>query len=753
MLLDTGSAHFLITDDFAPQITGLRVSTAPTEIYGASGISTTFAATAPSVTVGTRTEENPPAGGGTQSGRRDSPARDAVSFAVPNDFRLCPQPASAGACRRLPQARRHPGDIGLQILREGRQFVIGNIDLGGPAYESGILPDDILLAIDDAPVTVDSMTQETANRLLPTREGQTVTLKLRHQVNTKDKADKNEQGKAGSPSPSPYTVTLQAKASFARVDKKLTAGILIDEMRLGNAFHSWMVSSAPPRSGAALAGLRPGDTLRTVQNKPASDFTLSDLMTLFNRPTDAAPIPVTVQRKGVKEPISVSVVPRSQSVLDLLPWGAETTTTSTTAATTAAITATKNAPTVLPATMPLTPMSADIAQAIQTDLSREVVVPFLHDPNDSALLLVRARVNGSKPLLFLINSSNLDEVFLYRWAADMVGSTELPEADQPKSSSKNPPRRIQPVTFQLEVGKGSPGVTLSPKRLLRDEEDADFLGYPEGRIAGQIGLGFLLPQVTLMDFAKKTITLLPKGGAGAGITALVGKEGVVALEQYQGWNPGIYVRGNLYDEKGKAVSPVLFEIGTNYDYSVLPQSTASLFDPSRRSVLGTNPKVEVSQLELGGATTEKEIFDIEDRSGGPLLGVNVLPRFTLTIDRARGLMQFTPRAGYTNPRMGFTGIYLKESYGKVYVSAVDPVLVPSTVPVAAGDRIVAIDGKKMEGLSTFSVSAYLNIPAGTPVRIELEEAVSGKRKTVTLPRHDRIASPPRADNAATKGSK
>jgi C-terminal processing protease CtpA/Prc len=77
------------------------------------------------------------------------------------------------------RSARIPADIGLVITREGRQFVAGTLKSGGAAQRAGILPGDIVTALDDSPLDTSNITAEAVNGLLPKRAGQSVRLTVR----------------------------------------------------------------------------------------------------------------------------------------------------------------------------------------------------------------------------------------------------------------------------------------------------------------------------------------------------------------------------------------------------------------------------------------------------------------------------------------------------------------------------------------------------------------------------------------------
>jgi carboxyl-terminal processing protease len=97
-------------------------------------------------------------------------------------------------------------------------------------------------------------------------------------------------------------------------------------------------------------------------------------------------------------------------------------------------------------------------------------------------------------------------------------------------------------------------------------------------------------------------------------------------------------------------------------------------------------------------------------------------------------------------RSGYTGVGATianfEQYGVIdtYVLSTFPGSPAARAHLRFGDRIVAIDGKKMTGRSSEIVRDEIRGPDGTSIRLTIERAASGRLETITL-RRGRVPVP------------
>jgi hypothetical protein len=476
---------------------------------------------------------------------------------------------------------RIKGDVGLEMAQENGKLNVSFVDLQSTAFKDGLRPRDRIEAIDG--IDVSTMDVVSAGKLLPQHIGDSVHLRVRHENNKDNK---------------PFEVTLTAVDPFSPVQQKLAYGFGLGSDQL-NEKSILKVTSVAPDSGAADSGLRTGDQFLSIKNKPATGRDIAEIVAYLKDPVGTGPLPVTVHRDGVKEPVTLTIVPKIQSPLDALPWPEE--------------------------------------KAEQSPV-KPILIPFQYDPaKKPSLLAIQARINGSAPLLFLVNTNLRSNIVLFSWALKTTGLKLLPAKDQPEGTGPGDsfPKITGPCQLRPEIAIGSVDATMNfDYTLVVDEVDA-VRNYPEGHVAGIVGASFLTYTNTVLDFDSKTINWLSVLPLAVSDVSTV----VLPLKSVLSNKDGLYidVLVKSASDKNSKGTPVTFLLDTGSTNSALPGKLAGSGADTKtgsvsRSLSFGNREINDVPLNIGADTSE------------PTLGLDVLSRFRITIDKARGQIRLMPRS-------------------------------------------------------------------------------------------------------------
>lgn len=387
---------------------------------------------------------------------------------------------------------------------------------------------------------------------------------------------------------------------------------------------------------------------------------------------------------------------------------------------------------VVPTPLPHAPMGRPYSESRLTIASvepDEYEAPLLYDPFMNPVPVIQARVNGSEPLSFIVDTGT-NAVLLEPWAAEKAGW-----------EGKTP--------SEIKFDFGSPGkgmvIAINSDALAIKHLDfpSDVIGM---RVAGIIGLPILAQVTTRFDFEHKTLAFTftphpPLKLSGATCLPLTlqtgGDDGVNGL--------------NLIVQAGDLELTMKLDTGaqnTKLPKSVGPKLGRILTSAVVVQTQGVNGRQDnvaalVPLLRLGRQSLHDvyALLAVQDNPGKALLGMNVLSRFRITLDpRNRQLWIEPNKKGFLTESAdvpGVTGVTLiRRSDGKedaLFVSEDPPLTGPSQAAnIKPGDQIVSVDGKAVAGLPLPVARRLLNGYAGSEATILL--ARDGKQVTTTLRR-------------------
>jgi hypothetical protein len=190
--------------------------------------------------------------------------------------------------------------------------------------------------------------------------------------------------------------------------------------------------------------------------------------------------------------------------------------------------------------------------------------------------------------------------------------------------------------------------------------------------------------------------------------------------------------------------PASFDIDTGSRMSVglhspfvLKHGLRARFRPSIETVTGwglggpsRGTVARVKRLRLGPILVNDVVVDMSRQTQGVLshavpagnIGSGLLRRFTITLDYSNQRIYFAPNARTATPDVyDRAGLWINRDGNAFKVVAVVDGSPAAAAGVAAGDRIVAVDGVRAASVELGALrDRWAEMPAGTPVKLTLQ---------------------------------
>jgi hypothetical protein len=341
-------------------------------------------------------------------------------------------------------------------------------------------------------------------------------------------------------------------------------------------------------------------------------------------------------------------------------------------------------------------------------------------------LMIWASIDGHAAMPFILDTGG--HAILTAQAAQTLGLLSSGAGE----SGGSGPGKI--ATQYTRVGS----VRIGAAELL----DQPFLVIPypysfseRGRLvplAGIIGLEFFERFATRLDYGARTVTFAPLAGfqyrgAGAAVpftfetepdmpmvdAAADGDAGLFGIDTGNGGN--LILFGTYLRKTGLLAKYVpgiqLIGQGTG-------GQSAGTLETLRRFTIGGHDLHDVSatftQMQRGA-------FSAWTQAGN--IGLSVLSEFIPTFDYARRIVYLDPATTKPPAFKNLAGfVWLKNEPAAFDVFLVRPGTPAAAAGIAAGDRIVAIDGQDATEYSGADVQALVGQPAGTTLSLRVERA-------------------------------
>jgi len=222
-----------------------------------------------------------------------NPAGQGIGFAIPSDEikEVLPQLVADGHVKR--------GRLGVVVqeidaslaaglgLGDTRGALVGDVEKGGPAEKSGIASGDVILQVDNAPITHARDLSRTIARHAP---GSKVDLVVRRGGETKHVAVTLAQLEDGD----------RAGKSSTREGAAETGGL---GLQVGDAEGGGAVVRRVAPDGASAGVLQPGDVILEVDRKPVASA--SDLRTKVQEAPAKKPLLLKVKRGDASRYVAI----------------------------------------------------------------------------------------------------------------------------------------------------------------------------------------------------------------------------------------------------------------------------------------------------------------------------------------------------------------------------------------------------------------------------------------------------------------
>jgi membrane-associated protease RseP (regulator of RpoE activity) len=379
--------------------------------------------------------------------------------------------------------------------------------------------------------------------------------------------------------------------------------------------------------------------------------------------------------------------------------------------------------------------------------TRKFVVPMLYDPLALPYPVVMMRLNGGKPLPFMVDTGEPDALLIQPW---VIQTLKLP-VQQRFTARGTEYTKVTITRAELQTTRSDAPLSLPIPHAwsyrLNATEDV-------GRkpIAGLIGMDVLLKYTLQFDFAAKKLTFYE----GTHPPLQVPDSKTISLDHPD------YVPGDPPEEKdprfiirlqyGLPGKPrVQLFVDTASPSSNLPSSIMSRLSPEAKAEAEYAFVARVHSAQATAHTrniyhfplfylgfVEPNVFlGSNPIQGFPsVIGLDILARYRVVFDfqnKQLHLRQASDHARYTRP-LGVNPFILAGSPGEYYVDEFYPEgSVAARAGVRKGDRIVKVDGQNAGDWLGQSVLRLIQGYANTRAELVLErKGANGQKRRLTV---------------------
>jgi predicted aspartyl protease len=365
-----------------------------------------------------------------------------------------------------------------------------------------------------------------------------------------------------------------------------------------------------------------------------------------------------------------------------------------------------------------------------------VVIPFQFDPLKSPYILLTARVNGSKPMLFMLDTGLNAPILLMEWAAKELGVFPSSRSSKPglPNSGKGTDLRtdITLVSDNPDRDAVIDGVPTFIRNFPKVEENVS-----ESRIAGVIGIPLLKPFTVQIDFSGKKMTLFadPQDApVGKGVTT-------IKMSEQRGF---IFVpirvntgrQTNLLLDTGSSLTIIP---ATAMAGNVAFSSTSSGYmTPEGR--LEFSRRVLLPDLKIGELTAKEMPATVQPPTEDPTMGTDLLSRYILLIDFPRKRITFRVNENAKGPQLrGTIGAQVHLIGDRYQIGSLTPGLPAAKAGLHKGDFILEVDSETFRYSSARIAQSVLSGWAGEPIQL-LVERPNGKKEHLSFRRESEFTN-------------
>lgn len=370
-------------------------------------------------------------------------------------------------------------------------------------------------------------------------------------------------------------------------------------------------------------------------------------------------------------------------------------------------------------------------------------IPFTYDPLTQPYIVVQASVNGKPPLPFILDTGcepNLciDTGTAISLSLPLTGTKILVRG---QSFTEAPLRSFVLVGTnkgdRVPIG-GFKTISVGDLSLLRQYGGGE-------KFAGIIGIQALSRTTTRIDFTRKMLTISTTPHA---LWVRDARSSLLPMKQHKKF--GCYYI-NVTAVPGLATE-LLLDTGspsTNLPIELTPRLKSLAGRPVGTGTLDTlfvSPMLLLPSLTLGRfEEPQVTVACVPPSANQIVLGMDMLRRFLVTMDFPNKTLVLERPADY-RARLkvdGWIGAHLTEQKDKYIVSRVAEGSPAQKSGLRAGDSIVRIDGRSLQGMAETSVDNLLQGFAGSKAEL-LVERDGNVHVSINIERISEFAAPPLA---------
>lgn len=350
-----------------------------------------------------------------------------------------------------------------------------------------------------------------------------------------------------------------------------------------------------------------------------------------------------------------------------------------------------------------------------TKLIRGGEIKLVSDVSTQHLPLVQVSINGSEPLPFVLDTGADFNLILEPWVVEKLKLPPVPNA-QPGDWR---PMQVKSVVFLSADGKKGIPVPVDAIPVFDKNRLENFV---DGKIAGIIGIRFLVDKQLIIDPDTKTISLFPSPAVP--LPPEIGKK--VSLI------PGKIDTAELFfidcDVPGAGKVPFLLDTGASkvrIGADVARKTPLRIDSEPRKQITFegavSSHSVFVPEISLGSLVEKNVVGVTASSSQDNLLGMSLLKRFIVTIDFPRREMFLKPIKNYDGAveAYGKSGVNIDEKDGKIVVTWISADSPAFKNGVSLNDEILAVNGAKIAPGDRAAIGRLEEGPVGSRVTLQV----------------------------------
>ncbi len=360
-----------------------------------------------------------------------------------------------------------------------------------------------------------------------------------------------------------------------------------------------------------------------------------------------------------------------------------------------------------------------------------VTIPFEYDPITCPYIRIQVRINGGKPLPFLVDTGMDESILIDTAVAQQLRLRPVKASNKRGTDNLAIHKvRVSGITFVVKSAREHFNLRIA-SAFAADLGIIRKLGY-----AGIVGAPLFAGTPVQIDFKAKTIALFLKP-----LSPLLLREAArLPVREEEGkYFVTVFAAG------GQAAS-LLVDTGSRQTY--IPLSIAAYMQPLARTTtvhdtvnaLHTTDKWLLPSLNFGPLVVPNVAVCL---AGTPKVGLNVLSRFRVILDFPNSCLYLQRPGEQDQPACigGWTGISIERRGKAWHIAGVEPNSPADQSSVQQGDLLLEIDGQAATSLALYKVGLLLSGLAGTPTRLTLQNK-QGQSYQVSLVRKSEFERPP-----------